>query len=659
MPLLDKKKEMIKKFLPFLAYAVVIIIVFGKALVPPEDQMIFGPDISRYHYWQRQLLGNSLREGIIPWWNPYIFSGEPYISHPQIPTWYPPNLFFVFLPTNVAVSWYFAGHIFLAMAAMYILSRNLSLTQLVAWAAGVAYGLSAYFVARIPAGHMDIIAASAWMPLVFISNIKYQISNKNLFGPYLAVAAITFALQLLAGHQMIAVYTLEAMGVAAAVSVWRQKSLWPLVAVLLTAVLGAGIAAVQILPNQQYIANSIRTFSFPAVWAQLGTPTIGHLLEFLDPYYFYSRLPDSGFGFEHVGYIGKVSLLFAAAAVVSWFVGKKKRWEIGAFLLIAVFGIWIWLGNNAPVDLFSWVRSWLPLYSQIRIPARHIVLFVLSASALFGLGLNLVKSRIIQIIMVGLLLIDLIPFAQHHVSLTPVPEKAEDKELIAILKKDEGLYRFLPNFYHGEPLREALEFNAPIAHKVQSVSGYDTPPLRNYYEFLLAANNYQFADVLQYSESIPPIRNFEVLNFLNVKYILVPISQDNIKGLTQFSLIKENRERGYRLYENKKVLPRFFVTCINRELQTVEVISYNSNEIKLKTDNSCDGYLNSSEVYYPGWEAYIDGLKVPLLAQNRGFRTVAISKGNHEVVLRYNPRIVLIGGLVSIASLLFILKERG
>ena len=543
--------------------------------------------------------------------------------------------------------------------------------------------------------------------------MRAQVSaSRRIPARFIALAGIAFAIQLLAGHPMVAVFTLEAVFIITvihAIPAFASAStlttgLARVARVAFTAGLailtGLALAAIQILPNAQFIAHSIRTFPFPDSWAQLGTPTIGHMLEFLDPFYFYSRLPDSGFGFEHVGYIGKIPLLFAMIAIVSWIVAKRKRWEVPAFVMVSFFGIWMWLGNNAPFDLFSWVRSWMPLYSQIRIPARHIILFVFSASVLFGLGLNVIQSKAIQIIATVLLLVELVPFARHHLSLVPTPDKAQDSELTSTLTSDHSLYRFLPDFYHGDPMRDVLEFNAPIIHKIQSVSGYDTPPIRNMYEFLLSVNDYRLSDVLPYTESIPPFRAITspYLNFLNVKYILVPIVQDPIKRIQtkQFSLIKESATRGWRVYENKNVMSRFFIaTNMQKEsnrgrvLSTIKqgsvdpkttivvdensvdtsgffpdcpegttgnilVESYGYGTIRLTANTLCNAFLATSEVMYPGWTAAIDGKSVPVFESNAAFRTVYLPRGTHTIVFSYRPTIVLWGAMISILTIFVI-----
>jgi len=122
-------KKNIISLLPFAGYAAVVVAVFGLALFPPEGQLIYGDDIHRTYYFFKLFLQQFIREGVIPWWNPYLFSGQPMMAHPQaILLFHPINWLFVFLPVPLATSLYVAFHILLAMCGMYWLLRTLSAT---------------------------------------------------------------------------------------------------------------------------------------------------------------------------------------------------------------------------------------------------------------------------------------------------------------------------------------------------------------------------------------------------------------------------------------------------------------------------------------------------------------------------------------------------
>jgi hypothetical protein len=62
---------------------------------------------------------------------------------------------------------------------------------------------------------------------------------------------------------------------------------------------------------------------------------------------------------------------------------------------------------------------------------------------------------------------------------------------------------------------------------------------------------------------------------------------------------------------------------------------------------TADSYLVLSDSWYPGWRATVDGAEVPIERANLLFRAVRLTRGEHVVEFRYEPRSVRIGGLIS------------
>jgi hypothetical protein len=92
------------------------------------------------------------------------------------------------------------------------------------------------------------------------------------------------------------------------------------------------------------------------------------------------------------------------------------------------------------------------------------------------------------------------------------------------------------------------------------------------------------------------------------------------------------------------------------------VLQYDSEYIRISASATQPGYLVLSEVFYPGWEALVDGKKVPVLRGNYLFRVVPMDRGDHEVVLRFVSWPFRIGAIISLltlaCSLFFILWKR-
>jgi hypothetical protein len=63
----------------------------------------------------------------------------------------------------------------------------------------------------------------------------------------------------------------------------------------------------------------------------------------------------------------------------------------------------------------------------------------------------------------------------------------------------------------------------------------------------------------------------------------------------------------------------------------VKVTKYEPQRIELETRNSRPGFLILSEVYYRGWDARVDGMKVPVERVNYTLRGIPVPPGNHRV----------------------------
>lgn len=65
------------------------------------------------------------------------------------------------------------------------------------------------------------------------------------------------------------------------------------------------------------------------------------------------------------------------------------------------------------------------------------------------------------------------------------------------------------------------------------------------------------------------------------------------------------------------------------------IARYEPNEVVVQVDAKRGGLLFLSEVYYPAWEARIDGSSAEIVRTNTAFRGVVVPGGSHEVVFTY------------------------
>ena len=88
---------------------------------------------------------------------------------------------------------------------------------------------------------------------------------------------------------------------------------------------------------------------------------------------------------------------------------------------------------------------------------------------------------------------------------------------------------------------------------------------------------------------------------------------------------------------------------------TVEIISYDIHEIKLKASVAQPSLLVLSEVYYPaGWQAIVDEEETRIYRTNSILRSIFLKPGQHEIRFVFRPTVFKAGLGITVFTLIFI-----
>ena len=68
-----------------------------------------------------------------------------------------------------------------------------------------------------------------------------------------------------------------------------------------------------------------------------------------------------------------------------------------------------------------------------------------------------------------------------------------------------------------------------------------------------------------------------------------------------------------------------------------EITTWRPGRVEIKVDASRAGVLVLHDTYYPGWQAELDGSRVPILRASVFFRAVEVPAGKHTVVMQFDP----------------------
>jgi uncharacterized membrane protein YfhO len=116
---------------------------------------------------------------------------------------------------------------------------------------------------------------------------------------------------------------------------------------------------------------------------------------------------------------------------------------------------------------------------------------------------------------------------------------------------------------------------------------------------------------------------------------------------TQVVLLEEEVGPPYSLCDYPSLEPR--------KVGQAKITSYRPDHIVILTDSSTPGYLFLSEIFYPGWKAFVDEQPTRILRGNYLFRVIALPKGRHLVRLVFDPSSIKAGVGITLLTLFIIM----
>ena len=100
-------------------------------------------------------------------------------------------------------------------------------------------------------------------------------------------------------------------------------------------------------------------------------------------------------------------------------------------------------------------------------------------------------------------------------------------------------------------------------------------------------------------------------------------------------------------------------------LSTITLTAYEPNDLKYEVDSKTGGTVVFSEIYYPGWQAYIDGVEAPHGRADYILRAMNVPAGKHVVEFKFDPKSLHVTetvafialGVLALVLLLFIFLQ--
>lgn len=647
---------MFRKFIPFILIVFISLIFFWqvlfRGLIPVPADTIIGlyhpyrdlysndypngipyknfliTDPVRQQYPWKNLVAENIKEANIPTWNPYSFSGAPFVANFQSSFFYPLNI--IFLLSNFTNAWtiFIILQPILAWLFLYLYLRNIKIDKYSSFLGGLIFAFSGFFVTWLEWG--NVLHTALWIPLILLSIDKILILNKEKIKniiPWITILTFSISSSFLAGHLQTFFYSILLALIYFILRTYQFRKLTGSALVLISFLISLVIVLPQLLSTTRFINLSARGVDQNFLTEGWFIPW-QHLIQIFSPDFFGNPTTLNYWGAWNYGeltiYAGIVSITLVFFALL--FRRDKKTIFFGSVLMISlIFSLptlfarlpyileipflsssqptrLIFLTNfsmsvlaalglsylqkstkvreiGIPIIIVSLILFSLYIFTlvgnrfgfeilNLEIARRNLVLpviiFLFSSSLFLGL-VKTNKKKLILIFILVLMVFDLFRFSWKFNTFTEKKYLYPKTESLIYIQKNLGNYRI------GAADDRILPPNFNLIYKISSVDGYDPLYLTRYGEFISAINRNQPDISTPFGfNRIVRLKNFDsnLIDLLGVKYVLSFSELSSPK----FNLVFEEGQT--KIYENINVLPKaFFVKEIIKTSTKQETIS--------------------------------------------------------------------------------------
>ena len=336
-------------------------------------------DLVTFFYPVRAFTAQSLKQGVLPLWNPLLLSGEPFLAVAQSSLFYPPNVLYYLLPVATAWTASLVVRVFLAAVFMTLFVRSIGGSKAGSIFSGIVFSSSGFMTAWQGQPMGD---GAVWLPFVcWAVNRLRKTPSASSF----ALTAVAFAMPVLAGHPETAAHV-TLTGAALALLLWtilpgsntaRFDFRFP-ASFAFAGLLALGLASVQMIPTIEWLRKTGAAFQW--VWPPLAPhQVLGWVSRDI------LRSPNSaGINIpESAAYMAMISILAAPLALF-----HRSRFYVGFLSVITACALAVAYG----VEPVHWLVSHIPVLWALK-NSRLVLVATFAIAGLAGLGISALEEQ--------------------------------------------------------------------------------------------------------------------------------------------------------------------------------------------------------------------------------------------------------------------------
>jgi hypothetical protein len=690
----------------FAASAVLTALVF---FTPPS--VLDSMDYHRFHEPMHVFTARALRAGHLPLWNPHVNLGRPHLADLQAGVFHPTSLLYLLTPLPVAFALAAFLHFALGVIGLVKLAGHVGARAGAAFPVALAVFFGGSVASTLQTGSIECIEAVAYLPWLFLFAVRMQ---EQPAGRWLALGALTLALQLLCGHPQYTWLTV----VGAGLFLLGRRLQWPvrstswrgmLLDAAWLAVMGGWALAIdgaQTLPFLELARQGNRaeatpafasSFSMPwADWASLVRPvSASFLVNWVDNLY------------------PGIWLTLAGLAGLT----RVRDRNVRGLLAVCLVSLLVAAGDRTPA--FAVLYHLLPGVSMFRLHARMAVLIVLALALAAALVLSRPAAlpRLLPLVAATVLAAGAVIAVELRVAASARSWPAVAVQLALILSAGaltaqwlrrgrpaiaaalvilalvdgaratvqlKRVYQAAPYFPAEQAMTGALQAqllpgappprvsmpypyareNAGMIFGYGTFTGYVSLTGNRVWSYLHGSLGLRAPALLNtvpsneiYRFGPFPYRSMNLVFGLDLarrqgRLAPAPDPRAYLAGAEPVSDWRQAIERMRLGHDfHRSALVERALTVAPPSGCSARITHFAAEEVALETDCPHPALLVLAEAWYPGWQVTVDGAPGECLPANAWMRAAPVAPGRHRVLFTFRPRALLPGAALSLLAL--------
>ena len=322
--------------------------------------------------------------------------------------------------------------------------------------------------------------------------------------------------------------------------------------------------------------------------------------------------------------------------------------------------------------------------------AWRSVAFILAGAFMLWLFIkNRIRAHWLVVAILLISLVDMWQVNKRYLNDEMFTPPTQNRQAFTKTPTDEAILQDTTLYYRVLNLATST-FNdgiTPYWHK--TIGGYHAAKLRRYQDLIEVHLSSEMAalqnKIIESQGNLDTLStsNFEVLNMLNTKWVIMPtqsgqtlpIENPNAYGNAWFvdnaifvdtpdeeidALGQVNLRNTVVVNQNDADALQGFTITPKDSLSTIQLTDYAPNKLRYQVNTKKDELAVFSEVYYPdGWQITIDGKPAQMVRANYTLRALPIPAGSSVVEFHFDPTSIKVTDGIAYGAILLMLLTGG